>query len=212
MKRWPLRILLCLILLTGGAVTTVAVAWGCSFTFWTQTPRALELDESEARRLCGELIYPNVDLHLVPHYGVREEFVGLTIVRAGAVTNLTPTYDVEVRRAGWPSRALYAYEAGLLTRENSLEINVGLWLIEWNPMHNEVWMPVRPIWPGFVIDTLFYASIWYGVFFGFGSAKRAIRRKRGRCPRCGYDLRGALEKGCSECGWNRAGNEFDYAG
>lgn len=25
----------------------------------------------------------------------------------------------------------------------------------------------------------------------------------GRCPRCHYDLRGATENGCSECGWNR---------
>ena len=53
-------------------------------------------------------------------------------------------------------------------------------------------IPFSPLLPGFVIDTLFYAAIWFGVFFGFASAKRAIRRKRGRCPMCGYDLRGAL--------------------
>jgi hypothetical protein len=75
-------------------------------------------------------------------------------------------------------------------------------------------MPVCPIWPGFLIDTLFYAAIWGGVFFGFASAKRAIRRRRGRCPMCGYDLRGQREAvsaeqsirnsiRCPECGWNR---------
>jgi hypothetical protein len=66
-------------------------------------------------------------------------------------------------------------------------------------------LPMRPLWPGFVLDTLFYAAIWFGLFFGFASAKRAIRRRRGRCPMCGYDLRGApgLAAGCSECGWNR---------
>jgi hypothetical protein len=33
---------------------------------------------------------------------------------------------------------------------------------------------------------------------------RYARQKRGSCPNCGYDLRGALEKGCPECGWNRS--------
>jgi hypothetical protein len=79
-------------------------------------------------------------------------------------------------------------------------------------------MPLRMIWPGFVIDTLFYAAISGGVFFGFTSAKRFIRIKRGRCPRCGYDLRGGVMSderlaisghtatstaGCPECGWGR---------
>ena len=65
-------------------------------------------------------------------------------------------------------------------------------------------LPLQPMWLGFLIDTLFYAALWFGVFFGFASAKRAIRRKRGRCPRCGYDLRRNLSAGCSECGWGRS--------
>jgi hypothetical protein len=64
-------------------------------------------------------------------------------------------------------------------------------------------LPLFPLMSGFAIDTLFYAAIWFGLFFGFASARRAVRRARGRCPMCGYDLRGALEKGCSECGWNQ---------
>jgi len=66
--------------------------------------------------------------------------------------------------------------------------------------------PTTVLLSGFVIDTLFYAAIWFGVFFGFTSAKRFIRVRRGRCPRCGYDLRGQLGAGCPECGWNRAGD------
>jgi len=65
------------------------------------------------------------------------------------------------------------------------------------------YLPLLPLWPGFVIDTLFYAAIWFGVFFGFVSARRFIRVRRGRCRRCGYDLRGELEQGCPECGWQR---------
>jgi hypothetical protein len=32
---------------------------------------------------------------------------------------------------------------------------------------------------------------------------RRTRRESGRCPECGYDLRGELAEGCPECGWNR---------
>ncbi len=73
------------------------------------------------------------------------------------------------------------------------------------PADGIVKSPVLPHFPGFIINTLFYAANWGGVFFGFTSAKRLVRVKRGRCPRCGYDLRGApgLAAGCSECGWNR---------
>ncbi len=66
---------------------------------------------------------------------------------------------------------------------------------------------MRPIWPGFLIDTLFYGAIWFGLLFGFGATRtalRALRTRRGLCPMCGYDLRGNLDAGCPECGWNRA--------
>ena len=32
---------------------------------------------------------------------------------------------------------------------------------------------------------------------------RRERRKAGRCPACGYDLQGEMERGCPECGWKR---------
>ncbi len=64
-------------------------------------------------------------------------------------------------------------------------------------------MPLAVIWPGFLIDTLFYGAIWFGLFFAFGAARRGLRKKRGRCPLCAYDLRGDLDAGCPECGWNR---------
>ena len=144
MKRWPLRILLCLILLTGGAITTVAVAYLCQAMSWG---------------VVGGPVW----------YRVYDQ-AGQVSFRLTGMTTVS---------GGWPLHSVYGI-AGLRP---------------------------KPIWPGFVIDTLFYAAIWFGlfhgVFFGVASAKQAIRRARGRCPMCGYDLRGALEKGCSECGWNR---------
>jgi hypothetical protein len=64
-------------------------------------------------------------------------------------------------------------------------------------------LPVLPIWPGFAINTLFYALILWLLYCTPFVARRLIRIKRGRCPKCGYDLRGELDAGCSECGWGR---------
>jgi hypothetical protein len=65
-------------------------------------------------------------------------------------------------------------------------------------------LPLRPIWPGFLINTLFYAVILWLLICGPFVLRRHIRLKRGRCPKCGYDLRGQLPgAGCPECGWNR---------
>lgn len=64
-------------------------------------------------------------------------------------------------------------------------------------------LPLRPIWRGFLIDAVFYSAIWCTLFFGPRTIRRATRWKRGRCPSCGYDLQGALNTGCPECGWGR---------
>ena len=63
--------------------------------------------------------------------------------------------------------------------------------------------PLRPIWPGFAINTIFYAAILWLLTLGPFTARRFIRRNRGHCIKCGYDLRGDFSAGCPECGWRR---------
>ncbi len=67
-------------------------------------------------------------------------------------------------------------------------------------------LPLRPIWPGFTVNTIFYAAILWLLTLGPFTARRIIRRKRGRCIKCGYDLRGTSGGGggCPECGWQRS--------
>jgi len=64
-------------------------------------------------------------------------------------------------------------------------------------------IPARPIFPGFLVNTLFYAAMWFGIFFGVAALRRFVRKKRGRCVKCSYDLRGQFDMGCPECGWGR---------
>ncbi len=64
-------------------------------------------------------------------------------------------------------------------------------------------LPIQPTWPGFAINTLFYAAVVWSLIFGSFALRRLIRRKRGLCVACGYDLRGCQKPGCPECGWRR---------
>ncbi len=61
-------------------------------------------------------------------------------------------------------------------------------------------LPLRPASRGFAINTVFYAVILWLLTLGPFTARRMIRRKRGHCIKCGYDLRGAEHEACPECG------------
>ncbi len=61
-------------------------------------------------------------------------------------------------------------------------------------------LPLHPLWPGFAINTIFYAAILWLLTLGPFTARRIIRHKRNRCINCGYDLRGAEHEVCPECG------------
>ena len=58
---------------------------------------------------------------------------------------------------------------------------------------------MRPIWPGFAINTIFYAALLWLLVWGPFAMRRFIRRKRGLCVTCGYDLRHADHDACPEC-------------
>jgi len=65
--------------------------------------------------------------------------------------------------------------------------------------------PLLPIWPGFAINTIFYAGIVWLLSAIAATIKRGRRLRRGLCPLCAYDMRGSIQMGtCPECGWSTA--------
>ena len=63
--------------------------------------------------------------------------------------------------------------------------------------------PNRVLWSGMFINVLFYCSVIAMAFYSRAYSRRIIRRKRGRCLKCAYDLRGDYSAGCPECGYGR---------
>jgi hypothetical protein len=62
-------------------------------------------------------------------------------------------------------------------------------------------LPYRPLWPGFALNTLFYAAIAWGLWQVPLAIRRRRRRRLNRCMKCGYDRAGlALDAACPECG------------
>lgn len=65
-------------------------------------------------------------------------------------------------------------------------------------------LPTGIIWTGFIANTVLYAGLWAAVTVGAVAATRRtrvyLRRKKGCCIHCGYDLRGNTSGTCPECG------------
>ncbi len=110
---------------------------------------------------------------------------------------------------GWPFRAMMSFHDGTWSAGSAGSIHTPIgadWRWDFGEPHGlggvPRGFPLRPIWWGFLADTVIFASIAFALL-GIFPAMRALRRRKGRCPQCGYDLRGALDAGCPECGWRR---------
>jgi hypothetical protein len=68
-----------------------------------------------------------------------------------------------------------------------------------HPMYNTSRsLPLLLLWPGFAINTMFYAAIMWMLFAAPFALRRRRRIKRGLCPACAYPV-GDSEV-CTECG------------
>ena len=109
-------------------------------------------------------------------------------------------------QAGWPARCLEAGWWKNTERRTSYVNAVPIYLPD-----NDLVVPFADFipfgvkWLGWSINTLFYAALSWMLFFGPASLRRVVRRRKGRCVRCGYDLRGSGGAKCPECGRIREG-------
>ena len=135
-------------------------------------------------------------------------------------------FEVEIHRSGWPARCLQWFIVRRTLNGAPTETRGPTWLRQsWLevPWMNaspgvlpggvsfpdpslERGLPIAPIWTGFLFNTLFYAALLYAAILALPLSlvplRRRLRARRGRCPKCNYDLAG-LTGPCPECGGER---------
>ena len=215
MRRWLLKLALFLVL---GAICNVAVAWGFAIAsrfgdmgefsqignaadgdtvviVWRKVGGAIAAFEHggwATHREYGELWAEPADLPTWP--SVERYSDDITCEAAFGMPLLAVEY--------WCDPGLRVYGG----------MNVGV-RTSAPRLHDGNVLPLRPLWPGFAINTVFYALVLWLLFAAPFALRRRRRIKRGLCPKCAYDLRGSrrgphpnpLPEGegetvCPECG------------
>ena len=97
-------------------------------------------------------------------------------------------------RHGWPWHAAEGREVHAPGQPSARA-----WATYWNIGPGRHLVPMAPVWPGLLANTLFYAALTLALLMGLRSWRTRRRRKRGRCVACGYEL-GESVGVCPECG------------
>jgi hypothetical protein len=186
-----------------GAVVNIAVAWGC--VKWSPDP----LDSAS-----GVGPWPVAapgDWPAESHW-LRQASCGLTESIAFAAENATPTspsqrWNQWAFQAGLPFRAVCCrrHTIGLsqigssMCEERTANIGEGIVVdVDTGSHQRKRWIPMLPIWPGFLINTLLYAVVWWLLSAAPFALRRRRRIKRGLCPACAYPIGDSAV--CTECG------------
>ena len=180
-------------------------------TVWLVTlhtaPGALQLDSKPLRTNADRSVWlAAIDPKVLADEGVPR-FSNLLRRRYESIDPQTQITD-QVR--GWPMLALYY---------TTFDSNMRYWTPGWKPKPattsgainlQSLWpdapdrlLPLQPLLLGFVVDCLFYGSAWFVLASLPIGLRHLIRRWRGVCTRCGYDLRHADHAACPECGCRR---------
>ncbi len=217
MKRIAITLVVFLVL---GAVVNVGVAWGCAvrlqhdwYTFSTQG--------GDSHRYYDDWKWGNETEHLGWQLRIEKRFgctrcwanyagsspVDATTAPDGVFPSWTQLHHLPMlapaggmtffpfldEAYGWPRPALWLtwYQSTSTQLDTSVP---GSWKV------SGFYLPVRQILPGCLINTLFYGAILWALWSAPFATRRLIRKRRGRCVRCGYDLRHAEHDVCPECG------------
>lgn len=126
--------------------------------------------------------------------------------------DVSPEFMFEVR-SGWPVAAMRSRRVTNWDDENfthvtqcdGLEIPASSlgermrFTLEGNSLNSPYRpVPLVPVWPGFAVCNVFWAGAIGAAWYVPGMVRGAMRRRRGLCGRCGYELRGLAA--CPECG------------
>jgi hypothetical protein len=223
-------IVLWLLLICGGAIVNIAVAWGCGILVPVGSVPQLNGGDGVEGFGAGPTGREHWHVQRNESWGVTRlasiyvvDFISRDASIEGvAADSLVPAWannaidrGSETQRLllyamGWPLRTLRCHyeviDASTVELREGVELRGSLFPPNASLPRVSA-LPLRPIPAGFAINTIFYAAVLWVLFAIPGVVKRHRRRSRGQCTFCGYDLRGQLpgaEAGvsnkCPECG------------
>ena len=209
MRRWTLRVLCWLAL---GAVVNVTAAWGyvllheplCVAAQWGGSTKkawpAPEYLPPDARELdCVEGGYTNAWItHRNASRGPQTTFY--RVPRDPHSDDAFDFVSMTIEEYGWPKRALRLVHVCI---PGNRDIG-GLYEAFMTSPRLPSWLRLRcypfgPLWPGLLLNTLFYAATSALLWFLPGGVKRWHRRRHHLCIHCAYPVADPA-KPCSECG------------
>jgi hypothetical protein len=209
MRRRAKRIVL---LLLAGAIVNVVVAWGCVLLHRIGIPNVNVCVVTRHEREQVLFVYraPGYEMVAADDQPMLRE-VATPYSALPWWPPATPSTEGSsfFEASGWPLFALMTSKSVVLEPASDGSI-AHLRSCRWGLPLDEFWLdrskrsgrwtvlPLRPMWHGAVGNTLLYAAILWLPFWGAPALRRAVRRRRGLCPRCAYPV-GDGER-CSECG------------
>ncbi len=219
MRSWVIRrVLLCTVL---GVLTSLGVAWGAGVrTFRTRPDSWIRVTYDgvgrwDEIRAWGTTIvihwsFAQDDFHA---HGRIPDPVKKTAPRWLDPSTVPRDDDAIAIACGWPLRCLAGRSDSSRTIGASGTSSwhaQDAWIVDipksGGPtefLTNRAFLPLRPVWTGLLLNSAFFSACWAMTLFGIPMARRQMRRRRGRCPTCAYDLNHNLATGCPECGWRR---------
>jgi hypothetical protein len=106
---------------------------------------------------------------------------------------------VRARAYGWPALSMMYLDSPPSAGQSGQSSRVqGGWRVRNGNVVAQRILPLRPLWPGFAINTLFYAGILWLLFGAPFALRRRSRIRRGLCPACAYPIGASAV--CTECG------------
>jgi hypothetical protein len=152
---------------------------------------------------------------------LEQEPLGCQVIQLGVLDTqrhphaVGPDQIFHVERAGWPFLSLHCQgeldrmairraASAMSTQAWHGEIAVPMWLQRreaggelFFPTYQRP-LPLIPLWPGFAMNTVFYAAVLWALFALPFVVRRHFRVRRGLCPKCAYPV--GVSEVCTECG------------
>lgn len=209
-----------LLLLTAGFVTTFAVVYAGAILY----PPHLTAWKYDDRGVYSRSLTPSRSVYIYIDSEEQSQHPDVStssadkLLRHGRSLRYTPSWRDEYNHSWWSSRTWHLYEGGWpwratwgwacthpvnnkykVTRGGALTLR-SLYAPRTPIQGTTTDVPYLPLWPGLILNTLFYAGIWWALLAILRFIRRTLRTRRGLCPSCGYDMQGLSNTPCPECG------------